>query len=217
MNAKKWTLLVVMVGVLLATAFANDGKEINKNRADFMKERKAYFKEHVKPLIDAQRKILDTSLKDEDKKEIAALREEIIKQRLLQNEFRFDARTDHIKGDEVNEDLLLELQAQKIVIENLRDEAKIIANKYRPEIDDLVADLKTSYRENGKDMKDRNMQFNHRKGGQGKRGQYGPNETQMRGDGFGHRNGRGSGPGIGQGSPGGFDIVSFLLWDVSRS
>lgn len=213
MNLKKWTLLVAMMGVLLATAFANNGNEINKNRTDFLKERKAYFNEHIKPKVDEQRKKLETSLTVEDKKEIAILREEIIKQRLLQNEFMFDARASHIKGDDVDEDLLLEIKAQRIVIENLRDDAKIIANKYRPEIDDLVSDLKAIHRENGKGMRYNNREFNNRrKGGQGRRGADGPGQSARMDHRFGHRFGHG----FGYESTRGFDIVSFLLWDVNR-
>lgn len=218
MNLKKWTLLVAMMGVLLATAFANNGNEFNKNRADFLKERKAYFNEHIKPKVDEQRKKLEVSLTVEDKKEIARLREEIIKQRLLQNEFMFEARASHIKGGEVDEDLHLELQAQRIVIENLRDEAKIIANKYRPEIDDLVADLKVKFRENGRGLRYQNKGFNNRmgfhgnRGNHGKRGPNGPGNSGMMGNGFGYR----SPGGFGHRSPGGFDIASFLLWDVNR-
>ena len=119
MNLKKWTLLVAMMGVLLAAAFANDGNEINKNRADFIKERKAYFKENIKPIIDAQRNKLETLISIDDKKEIVRLREEIMKQRLIQNEFMSEARTSHIKGEEVNEDLWMEINAQRIVMKIL--------------------------------------------------------------------------------------------------
>ncbi len=210
MNLKKWTLLVAMMGVLLATAFANNGNEISKRRGDFLKERKAYFNEHIKPKIDEQRKKLEASLTAEDKKEIAALRKEIIKQRLLQNEFMFEARTSHIKEGEIDEDLNLELQAQRIVIENLRDVAKLIANKYRPEIDDLVADLKMGVSENGRGLRSQNNEFNNRKGNQGRRGfqgNRGPNghgNSGMMGNGYGDRSSRG------------FDIATFLLWDVNR-
>lgn len=210
MNLKKWTLLVAMMGVLFATAFANNGNEINRNRADFLKERKAYFNEHIKPKVDEQRKKLEASLTAEDKKEIATLREEIIKQRLLQNEFMFEARTSHIKDGEVNEDLNLELQAQRIVIENLRDVAKLIANKYRPEIDDLVSGLKVEFRENGRCLRYQNKGFNNRmgfhgnRGNHGKRGPNGPGNSGMMGNGYGDRSSRG------------FDIATFLLWDVNR-
>lgn len=210
MNLKKWTLLVAMMGVLLATAFAKNGNEINKNRADFLKERKAYFNEHIKPKVDEQRKKLEASLTAEDKKEITALREEIIKQRLLQNEFMFEARTSHIKGGEVDEDLLLEVQAQRIVIENLRDVAKLIANKYRPEIDDLVADMKADFKEDGRGLRYQNKGFNNRRGAPGERGfqgnrcPNGPGNSGMMGNGYGSRSSRG------------FDIATFLLWDVNR-
>lgn len=204
MNWKKWTLLVVMMGVLLATAFANDGNGITKKRTDFIKERKAYFKEHIKPKVDAQRKILETSLTGEDKTEIARLREEIIKQRLLQNEFMYEARASHIKGEDVDEDLILELQAQRVVIENLRDHAKIIANKYRPEIDDLVANLKGFNKGSGKGMIHHNKTTNNNRGADGGRGIYGQSNSGRRGNGFGN------------GSLGDFDMVTFLLWNVNR-
>ena len=203
MNLKKWTLLVAMMGVLLATAFANDGNEINKNRADFIKERKAYFKENIKPKLDAQRNKLEVSISAEDKKEIAKLREEVIREKLLQMEFMFEARSSRIKGEEVDEGLLMEIGAQRIVIENLYDQAKIIANNYRPEIDDLLTEL----REEGKEW----------------RGRMRPQRGEF--EGYGKFNGRrpmGSGQftemgrGFGPGSPGGFGIVTFLLWDVNR-
>lgn len=210
MNLKKWTLLVAMMGVLLVTAFANNGNEINKDRADFMKERKANFDEHIKPKIDAQREKLEASLSVEDKTEITNLRKEITNQRLLQNEFIYEARASHIKGGEMDEDLHLEIRAQRIVIENLLDEAKIIANKYRPEIDDLVADLKSDIREDERGLKHHNKEFNNRRGTPGESGFHGnrgPNRhgnPGMMGNGHGDRSSRG------------FDIANFLLWDVSR-
>jgi hypothetical protein len=204
MNVKKWTLLVVMMGVLLATAFANVGNEITKDRVDFMKERKAYFKENIKPKIDAQRKILEASLSVEDKKEISSLREEIINQRLLQNEFMFSARASHIKGEEDDEGLILELKAQRIVIENLQDEAKIIANKYRPEIDDLLAELKESGTEWKENMRPNREEYKGRNSHHGQRGHRGPDGNAPMGRGFGH------------GSRQELGLVTFLLWDVNR-
>ena len=204
MDLKKWTLLVAMMGVLLATAFANDGNEINKNRADFIKERKAYFKENIKPKIDAQRNKLEASISAEDKKEIVRLREEIMNQRLLQIEFMFNARTSHIKGEEVDEDLLLEISAQRIVIENLNDNAKIIANKYRPEIDDLLVEL----REEGKEWQGQMRQQRGEFEGYGRF-----NGRRPMGSGSFAEMGRGFGYGL---RGGGFGIVMFLLWDVNR-
>jgi hypothetical protein len=204
MDFRKWTLLVAMMGVLFATAFANDENEIAKNRADFMKERKAYFKENIKPKIDAQRTKLEASISEEDKNEIARLREEVMNQRLIQNEFVFEAHADRIKGKEVNEDLRLEIRAQHIVIENLLDKAKIIANKYRPEIDDLLEEVKVQRGELERPMRYHKGEFANRKG-YGNRGSF---------DGHGHEGMMGRGPG--HGTRGDFGIVTFLLWDVNR-
>ena len=205
MNLKKWTLLVAMMGVLLAAAFANDGNEINKNRADFIKERKAYFKEKIKPIIDAQRNKLETLISIDDKKEIVRLREEIMKQRLIQNEFMSEARTSHIKGEEVNEDLWMEISAQRIVIENLIDHAKIIANNYRPDIDDLLIDLREERKERQGQMRPQRGEFEGYGRFKGRRSlELGSFAEMGRGFGYGMRGG------------GGFGIVMFLLWDVSR-
>ena len=86
MKTKEWTLLVAMILVLIATAFANDNDEINQQRAKQVKERIAYFKENIKPKIDAQRNKLEPSISADDKKEINRLRDELLKQRLLENE-----------------------------------------------------------------------------------------------------------------------------------
>ena len=203
MDFKKWTLLVAMMGVLLVTAFANDENEIAKNRADFMKERKAYFKENIKPKIDAQRTKLEASISAEDKNEIARLREEVMNQRLMQNEFVFEAHADRIKGKEVDEGLRLEIRAQHIVIENLHDQAKIIANKYRPEIDDLLEEINAQRGELEGPMRYNKGEFEARKGN-GKRGANGHGYEGMRGRGPGH------------GAPRDFGIATFLLWDVNR-
>ncbi len=221
MNLKKWTLLVVMIGVLLATAFANDGNEIIKKRADFIKERKAYFKENIKPKIDAQRNKLETSISADDKKEIVKLRDEIMNQRLLQNEFIFNARASRIKGEEVDDDLMTEISVQRIVIENLYDKAKIIANKYRPEIDDLLAEL----REDGKEWRDQmrpgqdefygRHQFKGRRGmEQNLPGSIGSCFGSMSPRSFRHMD-KGSGHGF-SGGGSSFGIAAFLLWDVNK-
>ena len=209
MNVKKWTLLVAMIGALLVTAFANENSEDEKNRADEIRKRRAYFSENIKPKVDAQRKKLESSITAEDKKEIERLREEVISQRLIGNEFFFEARASRIKGEEVSEDLILELKAQRIVIENLYDEAKLIANKYRPEIDDLVAELKDD-REEWRGKRD-GMKGEHRGRGEyrGRRGPHGPDGISPMRMGFG----RGE---FGQGSRKDFGLVTFLLWDVDR-
>ncbi len=203
MNVKKWTLLVVMMGVLLATAFANDENEITKNRADFMKERKAYFKENIKPKIDAQRNKLESSISDKDKNEIARLREEMMNERLMQNEFIFEGRAARIKGEETDEGLRLEIRAQHIVIENIHDKAKIIANKYRPEIDDLLAEIKTLRKENGSHMRYHKREFENRNRN-GRKRSHGPEHVRII---FLCSINR---------SPRDFGIVTFLLWDANR-
>jgi len=229
MNMKKWTLLVAMIGVLLVTAFANDGNDIFDRRTDFFNERRAFFKEHIKPKVDAQRNKLEESISPEDKKDIDRLRGEIINQLLIENEFLFESRASRIKGDEFDEDLMMELRAQRIVIENLYDETKIISNKYRPEIDDLVSDLREDlrdYRENLRSQQDGTRQgYGKGRQGFGRGDGHGP-----RGNGYGQgiRGGFGYGKGIhrgfGPGSHRGFNpdslrdlgIVTFLLWDVNR-
>lgn len=222
MNVKKWTLLVAMIGALLVTAFANDKDEIVKNREDQLKERIAFFKENIKPKVDAQRNKLEASISPEDKKEIERLRAEIIKQRLMENEFIFEARASRIKGEEFNEGLWQEIEAQRIVIENLQDQAKLIANKYRPEIDDLVADLRNDLREEHGNM------YPLRDGsgqgyGRGRRGHG--NAEGVKGRGYGQGIAPGNRPGFHKGfGPydydlgfnGRLDIVAFLLWDVNR-
>lgn len=209
MNVKKWTLLVAMIGALLVTAFANDKDEIEKKREDEFRKRRAYFTENIKPKVDALRNKLETSITAEDKNEIERLREEIINQRLIENQFFFEARALRIKGEEVSEDLILELKAQRIVIENLYDEAKLIANNYRPEIDDLVAELKDD-REEWSGKRD-GMRGEHRGRGEfkGKRGPHGPEGFSPSGIGFGHGD-------FDHGSRRDLGLVTFLLWDVDR-
>ena len=206
MNLKKWTLLVTMIGALLVTAFASDNN-IDEKRKDEFRRRRAFFDENIKPKIDEQRKKLDASISVDDKKEIDRLREEIISQRLIENEFMFEARASRIKGEEVSEDLMLELKAQRIVIENLYDEAKLIANNYRPEIDDLVADLKEDRKEWRKNNDGEQSRENRRRRPNFRRG--GPNGDI---DGLGPM--WGGRPGHGRSQD--FGIVAFLLWDTGR-
>ena len=201
---KKWTLLVAMMGVLLATAFASEGNEIKKDRADFLKEKRAYFKENIKPVLDKQRNKLESSLSAEDKKEVARLREEIIKQKLMENEFMFEARASRIKGEEVDEGLMEEIKTQRIFIENLHDEAKLIANKYRPEIDDLLASVKEEGKEWRGEGRKHQERFDDNKGHRKGNGQHGAHHSRNMGRGFGPE----SRPEL--------NLVTFLLWDVNR-
>lgn len=204
MNFKKWTLLVTMIGALLVTAFANDKDENVKNREDQLKERRIFFQENIKPKVDVQRNKLDASISVEDKKEIKRLREEIINQMLIENEFFFEARASHIKGEAYDEDLMLELKAQRIVIENLRDEAKIVANKYRSEIDELLAEIDDDRKEWSEQMRPNREEFRGRNKRNEYRGPHGMEGMDAKGRGFGH----GSRPELG--------LVTFLLWDVNR-
>jgi len=214
MDMKKWTLLVAMIGVLFATAFANDNDEIEKRREEVWKERRTFFKENVKPKVDAKRNELDASISAEDKQQIDKLRAEIISEMLIQNEFFFEARASRIKGEEADEALMMELRAQRIVIENLHDEAKLIANKYRPEIDDLISDLRGELKADQKNMPARRgpEKEMHDKG----KGDHSKG-AGMRNEGRGFH---GGGPdGFERGGPrrNGFtDVVGFLLWDVDR-
>lgn len=225
MKVKEMILVAAMMGVLVATAFANDNNELRQRRSELMKERIAYFKENIKPKIDAQRNELESAISTEDKSEIARLRQEIIKQRLMENEFLFEAREARIKGEDFDEGLWQEIEAQKIVIENLRDQAKLIANKYRPEIDNLVSDLRAEISEEVFEQRP----AANRRGQQYNDGRRGPRNADGTGRGSGmrpgSRNGFGDGPGNFKGTgPQGFgpnihgrlDIVSFLLWDVNR-
>jgi len=236
MKTKEWTLLVAMVLVLLASAFANDNDEINQKRSEQIKERIAYFKENIKPKIDAQRNKLETSISAEDKKEINRIRVELIKQRLLENELFAEAREKRIKGEDFDEGLWEEIEAQRIVIENLHDQAKLIANKYRPEIDEMVASLREELKDQRENMNPQRDEFPGRYGrgqgrgygyGQGRRGDgYGPGNRGGYGYGPGNQGGygpgfhRGFGPnrfgGFGPGMFGGLNTVGFLLWDVNR-
>ncbi len=229
MNKRQWILTIAMMGVLFATAFAKGNDDESNSRSKLIKERYTFFKENIKPKIDTERNKLEASLSGDDKKEINRLRENIMKQRLLQNEFLFQAREARIKGEPFDEALWQEIEAQHIVIENLHDQAKLIANKYRPEIDEMVADLRTEIREEVQeqrtDIGPRRDDLNPRNGkgrrseafreGRGGRG-FGP-EDQVR-NGFGGR--FDDGYGIHNYGPswdrGRLDIVDFLLWDVNR-
>lgn len=227
MKTKEWTLVIAMVMVLLATAFANNNDDSKQQRSERIKERISNFKENIKPKIDAQRNKLEPLLSAEDKEEIKRLREEITKQRLLENEFIFEAREARIKGEEYDEGLREEIEAQRIVIENLHDQAKLIVNKYRPEIDEMVATLRDELREdiqNARPLRDGSGQgYGRGRRGPGRSDGYGP-----RGDGFGNSTRRGFAPdyhhrfgpnnfgGFGPGMFGGLNTVGFLLWDVNR-
>ena len=213
MNAKKWTLLVTMVVVLMATAFANEKDVTKDERRARMEMRRDYFKEHIKPKIDAQRNEFETSISAEDKEEIKRLRDEIISQRLMQNELFFESRAQRIKGEEVKESLLQELEAQRISIENLYDKAKLIANKYRPEIDEIVADLREDIRAEFQDYRNEDGQLDGRRerqwrGPQGK----GPGSP----GGFHGRSGHGNAWGFAPDRFPRMDLVGFLLWDSNR-
>ena len=203
MDFKRWTLLTLMIGALLVTAFANDRDEITEDRRARFDERRAYFQENIKPVIDAQRNKLDESISDADKKEVVRLREELISQLLIQNEFMYEARAARIKGEPVDESLRDEMKAQRIVIENIFDEAKVLANKYRPEIDDLLAEIKENRSEWREEMK----------------AERGERMGKGHGRHHGHRDGGEIGPmgrGFGPGNRGGLGIATFLLWDVNR-
>lgn len=224
MKTKHYVLIVVMMGVLFATAFAGNPDETNKKRSELMKERYEYFKSNIKPKVDAERNKLEATLSEADKKEISRIREAIIKQKLMENQFLFEARESRIKGEPFNEGLWLEIEAQKIVIENLYDQAKLIANKYRPQIDDMVAELRSNLREVSDSTKPRSGQMDGRRGQNDYKG-FAPGGARNGagyGDRFGHRGpnaggfGHGLYGGFGPGQNRGLDMVSFLLWDVNR-
>ena len=110
--------------------------------------------------------------------------------------------------------MIMELKAQRIVIENLHDQAKLIANKYRPEIDDLISDLRGDLKGDRKNMqasRGGEKEMHHK--GNGDHGK-GP---RMRGP---ERGMHGEGPdgfeGMGPRRNGFTDVVGFLLWDVDR-
>lgn len=222
MKTKHYVLIVAMMGVLFATAFAGNPDETNKKRSELMKERYEYFKANIKPKVDAERNKLEATLSEADKKEISRIREEIIKQKLMENQFLFEARESRIKGEPFNEGLWLEIEAQKIMIENLHDQAKLIANKYRPQIDEMVTDLRASLRDVSETNRPYRGQMDGQRGQNDTRG-YGQSGRRF-GDGdggrFGHRGpgelGYGFHGGFGPGINRGLDMVSFLLWDVNR-
>jgi hypothetical protein len=204
MKTKELILVAAMMGLLLATAFAHDENEITDQRAEFRKERHAYYMENIKPKVDAQRTVLEESISTNDKIEIARLREEIIKQKLIENEFMFEARALRIKGEAIDDGLESELQAQHIVIENLLDQAKVLANNYRPQIDDLLATVKTDINENKSEMNAPQRDFNRGQNNQFRKGPmdrdlFGPMDREF---------------GLNQHHE--FGIVAFLLWDVNR-
>jgi cytochrome c556 len=222
MKTKQYFLLVAMMGVLFATAFAGNPDETNKKRSELMKERYEYFKNNIKPKVDAERNKLETTISEADKKEITRLREEIMKQKLMENEFLAEAKAGIIKGEPFNEGLWMELNAQKIVIENLYDQAKLIANKYRPQIDDMLTDLRASLRDVSETNRPDRGQMDGQRGQKDNRGNGQGAHRFGEGDGgrFGHRGpgelGYGFNGGFGPGINRGLDMVSFLLWDVNR-
>lgn len=222
MKTKQLILMVAMMGVLFATAFAGNPEEANRKRSELMKERYEYFKNNIKPKVDAERNKLEVALSEADKKEISRIREEIIKQKLMGNAFLSEARAARIKGEPFNEGLWMEIEAQKIVIENLYDQAKLIANKYRPQIDDMVADLRDSIRDEFATSRPDSGWMDGRRGQRDNKGNNRGGRNY--GEGHGGRFGQGAPGGLGHGFFGGFspgqnrglDMVSFLLWDVTR-
>jgi hypothetical protein len=229
MNKRQWILMIAMMGVLFATAFAKGNDDESNSRTKLIKERYTFFKENIKPKIDEQRNKLETSIADDDKTEINRIRENIVKQRLLRNEFLFEARQARIKGEPFDEGLWQEIEAQHIVIENLYDQAKLIANKYRPEIDGMVSDLRVELRETRQDERPGfgpRSEDSNRRYGKGGRGEGYRDGRGGRGFGPGNhtrnefRNGAQDGydmhPFSGTWDRGRLDIVRFLLWDVNR-
>ena len=204
MKTKELILVAAMMGLLLVTAFAHDENEITDQRAELRKERHAYYMENIKPKVDAQRTILEESISTNDKVEITRLREEIINQKLIENEFMFEARAIRIKGEAIDEGLKSELRAQHIVIENLIDQAKLVANKYRPQIDDLLAVIQEDRNENRPQTNAPKRSFDSRQNNQIQSGPFDPNSFDPMDGNFGlnqHHD---------------FGIVAFLLWDVNR-
>jgi hypothetical protein len=222
MKTKHYVSIVAMMGALFVTAFAGNPDETNKKRSELMKERYEYFKANIKPKVDAERNKLEATLSEADKKEISRIREEIIKQKLMENQFFFEARESRIKGEPFNEGLWLEIEAQKIMIENLHDQAKLIANKYRPQIDDMVTDLRASLRDVSETNRPYRGQMDGQRSQKDNRGYGQGGRSFGEGDGgrFGHRGpgelGYGFHGGFGPGINRGLDMVSFLLWDVNR-
>lgn len=135
MNLKKITLLVVLMGVLFTTTFAN-----NKKRHP-SQDRMSYFKEKVKPIVDSQRAKLEPSISNSDKQEISRLREEIFSQKLMEHAFISEVQSAKFKGEEVTDGDWLEIRVQQIMIDNLLDEAKVIADKYQPKMEGLLVSV----------------------------------------------------------------------------
>ncbi|NJN24665.1 MAG: hypothetical protein HC819_01025 [Cyclobacteriaceae bacterium] len=206
---KEWILVAAMMGVLLVTAMASDKTNDNDSWQDLRKERHAYFLEKVKPEIDASRNTLETSISAEDKNEINRLREDIVKQKLLESELRYELRNARIKGEKIDDALIAKLSTQHMEIENLYDRAKVVANKYRPQIDELLAGIELPRQNLNNSPRGRNYEQQGNRGqGQGRQG------MQRNGN---NPYGRSKGHGQGYGLRGGFDITSFLLWDPNRN
>ena len=132
---KKITLLVVLMGVLFTTTYANDENKSSQ------RDQRTYFKEQVKPKVDAQRVKLDPAISDSDKQEISRLREELIHQKRMEDALISEARTTQTNGENIGEDIWQEIMVEQIMIDNLLDEAKIIADKYEPQLQKLVASI----------------------------------------------------------------------------
>jgi hypothetical protein len=149
MDTKKWTLLLAMMGVLIATAFANDpvdGEDgIRDGRRDKMIEK-------IAPILDAQRAKLDEVMSTEDQEKVASIKSDLKDQRLMLHGLNCEAGASRIKGEKPDESLREEMRAQMTVIRNLYKEAGEIADKYEDTIEDLMEEVKAgmqSLREEG--------------------------------------------------------------------
>lgn len=197
MDTKRWMLLFVMVGVLLATAFAqeNEISSVNDVRRD---DRREFFKEQVAPVISAERTKLDEVISAEDQIIIDKLRDQMLSHRMLLLELQCEMKASRLQGEAPDEGLMNELDAQRVVIRNTMRDATTIAEKYDAEIDALIENVK----EEMETLREERWGVNAPKGRGGNRsGQMPPMGMRSRGP----------------GGPNGLSSVGFLLWDTDRS
>ena len=139
MNTKKWTLWLAMMGVLFATAFANDPIDGDDGLRNGRTER---IIEKIAPVMDAQRAKLDAKMSDDDVTKVESLKKQLKDQRLMLHELNCEAGAARIKGEKPAESLRQEIRAQMTVIGNLYEDAEDIADKYEDAIEGLMEEVK---------------------------------------------------------------------------
>ena len=196
MDTKKWMLLVVMVGALLATAFGQNVENVPGEDID-RQGRKQFLRTKIAPLITEERLQLDKQISSEDQKTIDALKERMKSQRLLMLELQCEMRAMKLNGELPADGLKSELKAQATVIKNTREQAKALTDKYDQVIDQHLEKLKEELfaLRNEIPQKQGSRQNGEGRGRKQSMGRMGPD-----------------GP-----SRGNLTRVGFLLWDTERS